>query len=141
MTPGRFAAIVDAYGANSLRWPDAERAAAQAYERAHPDHVNHILQQAGSLDAVLESWEVGGPGSVLSARVLDGTRHANRSFHALRLWLSGAAAAVSLAGGVATGIGMVTQHSAPTASSLYATSIFGTFAELSDAPERDEDPR
>ena len=36
MNAERFASLLDAYGAEPRRWPDAERDAAQAFARADP---------------------------------------------------------------------------------------------------------
>ncbi|MDX2235077.1 MAG: hypothetical protein NW200_11330, partial [Hyphomonadaceae bacterium] len=53
MDADRFAAIVEAYGAAPARWPEAERAAAQAFARAHPAVCRPVLEEAAALDAWL----------------------------------------------------------------------------------------
>ncbi len=52
LTPARFRAIIDAYGAEPRRWPDAERAAALAYLEANPQEA--WLDEARGLDAMLD---------------------------------------------------------------------------------------
>lgn len=67
MTEDRFRAILDAYGADPARWPEAERAAAQAFASAHPD----LVAEAAALDALLalDAGEAA-PSPALRARVL-----------------------------------------------------------------------
>ena len=47
MTSERFLALVAAYGADARRWPEAERAAAQALAAARPEAVAHALDRMG----------------------------------------------------------------------------------------------
>ncbi|HDR9752247.1 TPA: hypothetical protein QDC30_004314, partial [Burkholderia aenigmatica] len=53
MTPERFRTIVAAYGSDARRWPDGERAAAEAWARAHPGDALAALDDAAELDAWL----------------------------------------------------------------------------------------
>jgi hypothetical protein len=53
MTPERFRAIVQAYGADAHRWPDAERGAAQAWAAAHAVECAALLADADELDGWL----------------------------------------------------------------------------------------
>ncbi|WP_339470786.1 MULTISPECIES: hypothetical protein [unclassified Pseudomonas] len=58
MTPERFAYLADAYGADLKRWPLAEQGAAQALlESAHPS-ARAALEEAGWLDAQLNSYQL-----------------------------------------------------------------------------------
>lgn len=52
MTIERFAALLDAYGADARRWPPAERAQAQAFAATHP-RAGALLAEAGRLDDAL----------------------------------------------------------------------------------------
>jgi len=70
MTPQRFAQIVDAYGADPRRWPDAERAAAQAFAQAHPREAAAPLAAAAALDACLAADVVEPPGRALQRRIV-----------------------------------------------------------------------
>lgn len=53
MTQERFIEILEAYGADPARWPEAEREAADAYARAHPDLVADALAVEAALDSAL----------------------------------------------------------------------------------------
>ena len=53
MTPERFQALIDAYGAEPRRWPEAERAAAVAFAGASPQ-TQAWLDEARGLDAMLD---------------------------------------------------------------------------------------
>jgi hypothetical protein len=61
MTPERFRAIVDAYGAHARRWPEAERAAAIEWATQHRAQADALLADAAQLDAWLESDTVAAP--------------------------------------------------------------------------------
>jgi len=54
LTETRFRDIVDAYGADPSRWPEAERAAAAIFARNNPEIAAPILDQARALDAWLD---------------------------------------------------------------------------------------
>src|SRR5262249_23203027 len=69
MTPERFATIVDAYGADPERWPNAERASALALlERSHEGGT--LRAAAGALDALLDPAPAAVPDPGLERRVL-----------------------------------------------------------------------
>lgn len=55
MTLERFAALVDAHGADPRRWPEAERPDALRLIAARPDEAEAILAPARALDAALET--------------------------------------------------------------------------------------
>ncbi|WP_443748474.1 hypothetical protein [Asticcacaulis solisilvae] len=55
LTEERFREIVDAYGADPARWPEAERAAAAIFARNHPDISEPVLEAARQLDAWLDA--------------------------------------------------------------------------------------
>ena len=58
MTRDRVEAIIAAYGADPLRWPEGERAAAQTYLEAHPEILQPALDDALDLDLMLAQAEV-----------------------------------------------------------------------------------
>jgi hypothetical protein len=107
MTPERFRAIVDAYGADSRRWPQAERASAEAWARGHRREADALAAESAWLDACLERHAVAEPGAALVERVLAGAprrrdARANGARHRRLWWWSGVAfAGVGLAGGFA----------------------------------------
>jgi hypothetical protein len=55
MTPDRFQTLVEAYGADARRWPDAERDTARAWAAQHPVEANAVLEHAAALDGWLDA--------------------------------------------------------------------------------------
>jgi hypothetical protein len=107
MTPERFHAIVDAYGADPRRWPAAERASAQAWASRHREEADAVLAESAWLDASLSSDAIAPAGRALYRRIVAGAplpEARARGFFPSRgrLWWSGAAiAGIGLAGGLA----------------------------------------
>jgi len=67
----RFTELVEAYGAQSSRWPDAERTEAVAFMDANPAEAALVLAPAQSLDAALETGrQSAGSTDFLAARIL-----------------------------------------------------------------------
>jgi len=58
MQPERFRDLVDAYGADPLRWPAEERAAMEAFRAANPQ-AEVWCRDAQRLDLVLAAYPVG----------------------------------------------------------------------------------
>ncbi|WP_144151592.1 hypothetical protein [Paraburkholderia sp. BCC1885] len=107
MTPERFRTIVDAYGADVHRWPDAERAAAVAWADLHRAEADALLAESAGLDAWLASQQVEPPEHALVARIVAGSPARRPLPHRARLWWRGAAfAGIGLAGGVAGAFAM-----------------------------------
>ena len=102
MTPERFRTIVDAYGADPRRWPDEERAAAEAWADLHRVEVDALLADSAGLDAWLTSHTVAPPERAFVERIV-ATAPARRPAKPRgRLWWQGAAfAGIGLAGGLA----------------------------------------
>ncbi len=69
MTIERLTEIVDAYGADPLRWPAAERIAAQAFA-ARDARAAAVVAQAQLLDGLLDAVPAQAPSAALTARVL-----------------------------------------------------------------------
>jgi hypothetical protein len=107
MTAERFAQIVDAYGADPRRWPDAERDAARAFAQAHPNEAQPKLAAAAMLDACLAADRVEPAGRSLQRRIVASARRpgrrAARGARAVRWWLPGAAIAGAGAAGLVAG--------------------------------------
>jgi hypothetical protein len=89
MTLDRFAALLDAYGADPARWPDAERAGAQALLDRSAEACAR-RDAAAALDALLDRAAAAQPSSALAARILAQAPRAARA-------VVGLAAAASLA--------------------------------------------
>jgi len=65
----RFAEIIDAYGGDPLRWPEAERLAAQGLAARDP-RAGAMLAEAEALDALFDAAPDHAPGDALTARIL-----------------------------------------------------------------------
>lgn len=104
MTMDRFQALLDAYGADPDRWPDAERDAARAF-LAGNDAATTALNSAAELDALIAPAAINAvPSDMLTARLLRALPQAE--FFGDWKHVAAAAAlalAVGLGGGYATG--------------------------------------
>ncbi|MFT3809219.1 MAG: hypothetical protein QM698_04825 [Micropepsaceae bacterium] len=69
MKTERLAEILDAYGGDPLRWPEAERLAAQGLAARDP-RAAAMVAEAEALDALLGAAPADAPGAALTARVL-----------------------------------------------------------------------
>ncbi|HWT35643.1 MAG TPA: hypothetical protein VN289_05140 [Paraburkholderia sp.] len=141
MTPERFRALVDAYGADARHWPAAERAAASAWAEQHRGEADVLLAQAAQLDMWLASDAIAAPDPALIERVTasapDGRRWrwlslawpGGRSRRAGWWWSGAAFAGVGLIGGVAGAFAvsffLVTGSPSPGPESSYLTTGFG----------------
>lgn len=111
MTPERFIALTEAYGADRRRWPEAERTAAEAFAAAHPDVAGPALAAADDLDALLHRSPTPQASAALRDRVIAaasaapeaGRRWINRLGLAFGAGWAAAAAAGVVAGVVLTG--------------------------------------
>jgi hypothetical protein len=110
MNAERFAAILEAYGAEPRRWPAAERRAAEAFG-ATPEG-DRLLADAASLDEALLAHVVPGPGPELRARVLDAHPRERRGFLGLAPWRFEWAPGAGLAAAGVAGLlfGVVLSH-------------------------------
>lgn len=104
MNKDRFAEILDAYGGDPLRWPPAERLAAQGFAARDPQAAA-LLAEAEAFDALLDLAPGHAPSPALAARIL--RRRPKRSLWAelfpdMPVWRPavGVAAALALGFGV-----------------------------------------
>ncbi|AOI60161.1 hypothetical protein [Burkholderia diffusa] len=130
MTPERFRTIVAAYGSDARRWPQDERAAAEAWAQAHPRDALEALDAAAELDAWLMQDRVAPPAPALVERIVASAPAAQRARRRGKVWWSGAAfAGVGLAGALAgaVAVSMLMFGSAPIAQHEpgYLTTTFG----------------
>jgi hypothetical protein len=108
MNLDRFAALVDAYGGSPARWPEAERAAAEAL-LATSAEARRMAQEADTLDRLLDQTETAPATRALQDRILAslGTSAAAPrrlpSFSFTR-WIPAGAIACSLALGILAGL-------------------------------------
>jgi hypothetical protein len=127
MTRDRFAALLEAYGADPAHWPASERQAAQALAEADPAG-GRARAEAAALDRILNAAPVEPPSAELMARVMAAAPAAPAAVHRPRpagrlqtmlrwllpgagTWQPAAATAAALVLGLAVG---------------YATAPFGT---------------
>ncbi|ELW9447941.1 hypothetical protein KDW19_08625 [Burkholderia cenocepacia] len=130
MTPERFRTIVAAYGSDARRWPQAERATAEAWAQAHSRDALEALDEAAELDAWLMQDTVAPPAPALVERIVATAPAPQRARSRGRVWWSGAAfAGVGLAGALAgaVAVSMLMLGSAPIAQHEpgYLTTTFG----------------
>jgi len=98
----RFETLVAAYGATPNRWPEEERAAAEAFARTDPRAAG-LLSQADAIDALLFTHRVAEPSRTLRAMVLESAPKRRRIVTRVRLWWAGLALALAAAGGALAG--------------------------------------
>lgn len=119
----RFSAIISSYGADPARWPEAERATAEAFVRSSDDAAR-LLSQAHRLDDMLAGSHLG-RGSptlhdlgALQFRILAGARPIRTSFFErwfgfeltpVQIWPSLAGLALATVLGFGVGLGGLLQ--------------------------------
>lgn len=106
MDARRFAALAQAYGGDLRRWPEAERMAGTVFAASGAGKA--ILRQAGTLDALLDSYRVDAPDKALHGSILQAAgRHLVQRRRQWFWWLGLGLAGIGLAGAVA-GLALVT---------------------------------
>jgi hypothetical protein len=146
MTPERFQAIVEAYGADARRWPAAERESALEWAGRHRQEADALMADSAWLDACLASDLAAPPSDALFARVVaaapasagrqDAGRHAAKKSRRWVWWSGAAFAGAGLAGGLAGALAVsffVVTGSVPPPEheSSFVTSSFGSAADWS----------
>lgn len=129
MTPARFIALTEAYGADRRRWPEAERATADAFAVQHSDMARQVLADADDLDALLFASRPMQPSEALRDRVIAAAtvRPARRTW-LNRLGLAmGAGWAAAACAGVVAGVIMTDQFTADAQADavLYQSMLIG----------------
>ncbi len=134
MTSQRFLALVAAYGADARRWPEAERAAGQAFVAAEPEIARPALAEADAADALLHASRVVHPSAALRDRVIASAAEAGlRARREGRRWLDrlglalGAGWAAAACAGVVAGVMLTTWLTADAQAEavLYQASLLG----------------
>lgn len=101
----RFRTLVEAYGADPARWPEAERAAALLFAEQSAE-AREALQEAAAFDRLLDTAESQAATRALEDRILatfsERTVKQRAPWFTLR-WIPAAAVACSLALGLAVG--------------------------------------
>ncbi len=131
MDAERFEQLIEAYGGESARWPQAERSPALRHLAATP--VAHATR-AGALrlDEVLSAWAPQTATTALHDRIAAAAPGV-RGLHPRELWISGvglaAACVVGLmvgAGFGANGLGQPLAHEGDTATANISAALDGT---------------
>lgn len=126
MTPERFRAIIEAYGATPQRWPAAERAAAESFARSNTEAKALLLREA-ELDDLLGRYSVRSPGSALTDAIVASARRSRKSSLGYLLKGFGFISA-GLAGAIAGALlMMIYAPSAPSFIDRYERPIFTSF--------------
>lgn len=134
MTSERFLALVAAYGADARRWPQAERAAAEAFAAAEPGVAGPALAEAGAADALLHASRVAHPSMALRDRVIASAAEAGlKAGREGRRWLDrlvltmGAGWAAAACAGIVAGVMMTSWLTADAQAEavLYQASLQG----------------
>jgi len=134
MNRKRLITIIDSYGADAARWPEAERAAALAELSRQPD-AEALLAPAGSVDAALTRLKAETADMALPPGFMAGLRSVPVTVRQRRGWievpdwlkawpqLSSLAAAMMLAGFV---VGTVLPTEQPTVEIEMGLALYGT---------------
>ncbi len=114
MDQNRFRTLAEAWGGDLRRWPESERARAEAFRVSDPAGAAAILAEAGAIDAWLDAAPRAQPSASLSGRVIAaaeavGLKPRRPLFARPAAWLSGAGWAAACAAGVVVGFQMTQQ--------------------------------
>jgi hypothetical protein len=133
MSRDRFEEIVAAYGADPRRWPEGERAAAEAFGRADPVAAR-LLDEEWALDSLLLGHAVADPSAALTARILTRRPQTARWTRA-RLWWSALALGLAGASGVVAGSAATAALTviSPAIDTREAGTAFGDLADTEEA--------
>lgn len=136
MSPERFAELIETYGAEPRRWPEAQRNAATTWMEAHPEEAANTLRAARRLDEIMDRYVVPGPGAKLTAAIIEAAPPLRAAAHRMRLWRQGAGLAVlgfagALAGALAIAV-LIPMTSPPDENGAYAMTAFSDMAQIMD---------
>lgn len=113
MTIERLKALAEAYGADLRRWPASERPFAESLVATDPA-ARAALEEAASLDVLLDASPRPTPSAALAARILAAAPKAREArAHLGRIfWFLGAGWAAAACAGVVAGVGLTTHLTA-----------------------------
>lgn len=127
MKAERLHELADAYGADLRRWPASERAFAESLLAADPS-LKAVLDEAATLDALLNAAPAPVPSAALTARLLAAApQRKARGRLGRAVWYLGAGWAAAACAGVVAGVGLTTHLSADARADavLYQSSLTG----------------
>ena len=100
MSTERALEIIAAYGADSARWPDAERDVMLALAAGDP-RIAAALDDAHGLDALLGAWARDVAPADFDIAAITGSRRVTRSRFQVTRWVAGGALAAAVGAGIA----------------------------------------
>ena len=103
MIEERFQSLADAYGGDIDRWPAGEQAAARAWSVAHVKQALTILEEASSLDMLLDMAEPPVASPVLRDRIVATALLARRPMQRTLMWASATGLMAACLAGVMLG--------------------------------------
>ena len=103
MIEERFQILADAYGGDIDRWPTDEQAAARAWSATHVKQALAILEEASSLDMLLDMAEAPVVGAVLRDRVVASALQTHRPMRRTLMWASATGLMAACLAGVMLG--------------------------------------
>ena len=127
MKAERLQALADAYGADLRRWPADQRAFAESLLAADPS-LRAVLDEAATLDALLDAAPTTAPSAALIERVLAAApKPRMRGRWRQAVWYLGAGWAAAACAGVVAGVGLTSHLTADARADavLYQSSLTG----------------
>ncbi|VXA99284.1 hypothetical protein [Brevundimonas sp. G8] len=127
MKAERLHELAGAYGADLRRWPASERAFAESLLAADPS-LKAVLDEAATLDALLNAVPAPVPSAALTARILAAApKRKARGRLGKAVWYLGAGWAAAACAGVVAGVGLTTHLTADARADavLYQSSLTG----------------
>jgi hypothetical protein len=110
MTLERFSELSAAYGADIARWPQSERAAAQAFAASEPALADAALAAERELDAGLDAWRAAEAPAGLRNRIIAAAPRERAVAARFRRWIATAGLGIGLVAaglsGVAAGMAL-----------------------------------
>lgn len=137
MNLDRFKTLADSFGGDLARWPDDERAAAEAFLTEHGQITRDILQEALRLDELLKTAEAPGPSDALfNAIMASAPTPAQDSWKQRPRWAA-MAAAICLTVGLGAGWSFAPGAQADSSDDLFAAAFGALEDPLDFADEGD----
>lgn len=107
MTLDRFRTLAEAYGGAVARWPSAERDAAAVLMASDPEGARLVLEQADSLDRLLDSWRPAPASHEVMARIIAAAPAAGVRARLSWLWRAGVGVGLSAACAAGLAVGFI----------------------------------
>lgn len=133
MTAERFRNLAEAYGGVVARWPSAEREAAAAFMADEPDAALTALQDAETLDMLLDSWRPAPASHEVLARIIAAAPATRVRARFSWLWRAGVGAGLAAASVAGLAVGLALAPTPPADSLDTVTASISDYEALSTA--------